>query len=160
MKLIRAKCEITGKKLVLQASDDGKEVLGYFRTDEKGYESMQSQVRLTADAQAKQGLTSCGCRKIGSCLHKFQTAHCSASTPMDKGCIVCRHLKPDYRRAGRETIQLKDGEVAALELMKLKVGVGWDCRRNGDGIDVDHSKGTFMQVWNISPSLILSFIIL
>jgi len=134
MKVVKAKCQKTGKGIIMQVSDDGKQVLGYYRTDTASYEAMQSEVRLN---NATYGVPCATCRsnKVGGCDHKYTAARCSSGSLMDKGCITCKYLVPDYGRAKRTgVVQIHAGECAALELNKLRIGVGWDSH-----VDIDSS---------------------
>ena len=134
MKTVKAKCQITGKTLIMQVSDDGKEVLGYYRTDDASYAAMQSEVRL-ANATYRVACATCGSKAVGGCEHKYQRVHCDRSALPDKECVTCRYMVPDYGRATRsDVVQIHAGEVAALELNHLRVGVNWDSL-----LDIDSS---------------------
>ena len=134
MKVVKAKCAKTGKKIVLQVSDTGTEVLGYFKCNDATYDAYQSEVRITG-ATTKSTCPDCGSNRAFSCEHKYNRVRCGATTSIDKNCLQCKHLAPDYGRARNSgTVQIRAGEVAALELSALKIGVGWDSR-----LDIDSS---------------------
>lgn len=129
MKLIKAKCSKTNKPLVLQATDDGRQVLGYFKTDNASYEGMSSQVRLAPDATTKAGV------RCGSDDSRYRATRCGGTTTFDPKCLVCPYLQPVYTRAsGRGCVQLKAGEVADIDLTHIKVGCNWDSY-----VDIDSS---------------------
>lgn len=130
MKLVKARCTKTNKPLVLQVSDDGKQVMGFFKTDEHSYNAMSSQVRISG-ATVKTGG---GFVPFGSDEGRFRSTRCNSSTAFDRECLVCPHLKPVYTKGEGGCIQLKAGEVAAIELSRLKVGCNWDTR-----CDIDSS---------------------
>ncbi len=129
MKLIKAKCTKNNKLLVLQATDDGRQVVGYFKTDAASYEAMSSQVRLAADAVTKTGV------RCGSDDSRYRSVNCGTTTAFDTKCLACPYLKPVYTKAsGNGCIQLKAGEVADIDLTHIKVGCNWDSY-----VDIDTS---------------------
>ncbi len=134
MKMVRAKCKKVNKNMVLQVSDDGKEILGFLKVDAEAYEAMQSEVKLNL-ATTRFACPTCGSNKAFSCEHVYKDKKCSDGKSLDKNCITCKYLEPDYKRATRHgVIQIHAGETAVLELSRLKVGLGWDTL-----VDIDSS---------------------
>ncbi len=137
MKIVRAKCAKTNKLLCLQVSDDGTVIKGCFKVADADFETMPSQIRIAPNATvANTYCETCSSSKAFGCEHPYQKAGCrGTTTAQNKQCLLCKHLVPDYKKskAGGE-IQLKAGEVAEIELSKIKVGLNW-----GEGIDLDCS---------------------
>ena len=134
MKIVKAQCTKSGRKVIMQLNDAGTEVMGFYRTDDAAYEAMQSEVRLN-NTTTRFACPTCGSNRVGSCEHKYQTNRCGASAVVDKNCLVCKYLQPDYGRARRTgTVQIHAGECAALSLSRLRIGTGWDSH-----VDIDTS---------------------
>ena len=134
MKIVKVQCAKSGRKAVLQLNDAGTEVMGFYRTDDVAFEAMQSEIRLN-NTTTRFTCPNCGTNRVGSCEHKYQTNRCSASSVIDKNCLVCKYLQPDYSRARRTgVVQIRAGECAALSLSRLRIGTGWDSY-----VDIDSS---------------------
>ena len=134
MKIVKAQCTKSGRKVIMQLNDAGTEVMGFYRTDDAAYEAMQSEVRLN-NTTTRFACPTCGSNRVGSCEHKYQTNRCGASAVVDKNCLVCKYLQPDYGRARRTgVVQIHAGECAALSLSRLRIGTGWDSY-----VDIDSS---------------------
>ena len=135
MKIVKLKCAKSNAKLIFQVNDSGTEVLGCYSTDDVSYDAMQSEVKLSAGAKVKFACPDCGGDKIANCEHVYKQRKCGAGATCNKFCMTCKHLEPEYGRAKRrDCVQIKAGEVAQLELLNLKVGLGWDSR-----VDIDSS---------------------
>ena len=141
MKLVKARCTISNKKVALQVDDDGGKVLGIMRISDQDYGTMESQVYLKPNAVCVKGCPSCGSTKVAGCDHKYRTNGCNANSSPTLDCACCNKLEPDYGAAagGVNPLQMKRGEIARIPLSKLLVGLNWERSRNGDSIDIDSS---------------------
>lgn len=139
MKLVKANCSVSGKKIILQVNDDATEVLGFYKVGDESYSQTPSEIRLSPSARAKKPCATCGSATVFGCDHKFRSSGCGPSSVMSADCVTCNKLRPDYGRArsGSGTLQLRRGEIAQVTLSNVLIGSGWDCGNNG--IDVDSS---------------------
>lgn len=131
MKLVKATCEKSNKKIVLQVSDDGKEILGFFKTDDASFNDMSSQVRVEKKATVRNAN---GKIDFASDDKSYRALKCKSDSIMSKDCLACKYLKCVYTRGAGTCIQLKKGEVADIPLSKILVGCNWDTR-----CDIDSS---------------------
>lgn len=130
MKLVKAMCEKTNKKIVLQVSDDGREILGFFKTDDASFNDMSSQVRVVnATVRSTSGSVA-----FGSDEKTYRRLNCKSDTAITKDCLACKFLKCVYTKGAGTCVQLKKGEVADIPLSKILVGCNWDTR-----CDIDSS---------------------
>ena len=135
MKTVKAQCTKTNAKLVMQVSDDGKQILGFYKVSPKAFEEVPTQVRLDPNATVNFSCSKCGTRKFASCDCKFRSGACGVQALPGKDCLTCKYLEPSYKKAKTGgCIQLKAGECADLDLEQLKVGVNWDSY-----LDIDSS---------------------
>lgn len=141
MKLVKARCTVSDKKVALQVDDDGGKVLGIMRLSDQDYVAMESQVYLKPGAVCVKGCQSCGSTRVAGCDHKYRNNGCNRTSSPMLDCACCNKLEADYGTAagGVNPLQMKRGEITRIPLSNLLVGLNWERARDGSEIDVDSS---------------------
>jgi len=140
MKIVKACCGITKKKVLFQVSDDGKTIVGMARLSDSAYAATESQIYLSPDAVCKKSCSDCGKNKVFSCDHKYRRLKCGASASPDLECACCNKMEPDYGASKTvNPLQMKRGEIVRIPLNDLIIGLNWERSRSGKAIDVDLS---------------------
>ena len=101
-KLLKAYCQKTGKKFILQLRKVGSawKTVNFVDITEDDYGAMYSEMRVdspqTADSLVP--CEGCGKRNIGACSCPQRICDCRSNAPYNFQCIYCNELKIEYSR--------------------------------------------------------------